>query len=118
MTQKIEELIKKYRFFGWPLLSILISLVLLVFMVIPQVVGYFNTNKLIDSTLQNSQTLNSKAQTLASISSSDYKTNLSLALTVLPEAKDVPTAIGQIQNIVSQSGMQLSSIGISASGGG
>lgn len=112
MTEKIKELLKKYRFFGWPLWSIIVSLLLLFFLVMPQIFAYLDTNKLINDTEQRAIALNTKAKTLASINTDGYQSNLDLALTVLPENRDIPTTIGQIQTLVGQSGMQLGTVGV------
>ncbi len=118
MTQRIEELIRKYRFFGWPLLSIEVSLLLLIFLIIPQIIAFFNTNKLISDTQQRVNSLNTKAQTLASIKTDEYQSNLNLALAVLPENRDIPTAIGQVQTVVGESGLQLGSVSFAGNSSG
>jgi hypothetical protein len=117
MTERLTELIKKYQFFGLPLISVVIAGLLLIFVIFPQLITFFKTQGVISQTRQRAQALEAKATTLEAINTGDYQKNLDLVLSVLPANKDIPATIGQVQTLVTTSGLQLSSINFSTTGG-
>lgn len=106
-NQKLSNLTKKYLILGWPVMAIVIALALTFFIIIPQLVNYFSTQKTINATKARTAFINSKADNLSAIDVTDYKDNLNIALAALPEDKDIPAAVSQIQATLSASKLQL-----------
>lgn len=104
---RISQLIKRYQLLGWPLVSIVISLLLLVFIIIPQLLGIKSTQDSIAQLNTRVGNLNAKANSLNSVDTKSYQDNLNVALIVLPTDKDIPSAIGQIQTLLANNNLQL-----------
>jgi Tfp pilus assembly protein PilO len=92
--------LSRYNILGWPLASIAISILLIIFIIIPQILGLKENNDAISDIKSRTEMLNAKATSLSSVETSTYRDNLKVALTVLPEEKDIPAAIGQVQSLM------------------
>lgn len=110
MNDKIIELAKKYSLYGWPLISILISVIIAFSVIFPQIFKYFQTQKDIAALDQRRQALETKASSLAAINTENYQANLEIVKTVLPESEDLPASIGQIEALLSQANLELQDI--------
>ena len=110
MNDKIIELAKKYSLYGWPLISILISIIIAFSVIFPQIFDYFKTEKDIAALNQRQQALETKANSLAAINKQDYQANLEIVKTVLPENQDLPASIGQIEALLAQSNLDMQDI--------
>lgn len=109
-TKEVLNLLQKYQNYVIVAASIFISLVLLIIVVIPQLILTFQTAHELTQTKNQIQFLNSKAQFLSNIDTNVYNQDINIVGTVLPEEVDIPAAVSQIQNLISESRLQLVSI--------
>lgn len=105
--ENFKKYLTRYNLFGWPLASIAISILLVAFIIIPQVLDIKKNSDVISNIESRTKNLDSKAASLAEIDTKAYQDNLRVALVVLPEEKDIPSAIGQIQSLISDNKLQL-----------
>jgi Tfp pilus assembly protein PilO len=90
-----------------PLISILGCIVIAALVTIPQVFKILDTNQKIDETRAEQLFYKTKIANLQRIDTKLYRQNLDTALIALPPDKDIPSAIGDILNLLSGSGLQL-----------
>ena len=108
--KSIKNLIQKYKFFIYPLLVVASSIVIILFLIIPQAkVLFTGQGKLNDSQVR-LNILEVKVEELESLDKSDLSQKLSLTLTALPTEKDFATLIGIFKNLATTSGMSLTSL--------
>ncbi len=114
MMDQITTYYRKYSVLVWPILVIIVSLIVIVTIIIPQLQSYLTQrNKLLTQTSQ----LNNfvvKAKDLEQIDEATYINNLKAALSALPTGKDVPQALIQLQTLINQTGMILEGIKFSS----
>lgn len=110
---KKETLIKlylNYRFFIFPIVVALLSILLLVFAIYPQAVRLIGDQKKTEDLLSKSTLLTNKVAALESYNGEDLSRKVAIALTSLPTDKDFANILGILQQITSQSGFIVSSI--------
>lgn len=111
-----KELITKfyltYRLFIFPAIVILSSLILIVFVIFPQVSKLISDQSVQVSLTNKSKFLEVKAQTLDNYDAEDLANKVNYTLASYPSDKDYGVVIGLISNLVSQSGFSLTSMTI------
>ncbi len=107
-----NEIYQKYEVFILPIFSVTISLLLLLFVILPQFQRFFSGNRLVTEANQKYDSLNKKVGTLENINTTVYQNNINTSLIALPADQDIPGAISQIIFILSSSKLQLNSIAI------
>lgn len=103
----------KYKIIIWPTMAAIIGLVLLTFVIIPQIQNSFLTLRTLSDSEARFQNLNKKASLLEQINTPDYRQNINTALIALPEEKDIPGALSQILFLLNTNKLKLVSVGLS-----
>ncbi len=107
---KKEELLKfyqTYKLYIFPAGVILSSLILIAFIIYPQVNSLLTGQKTKAQFLERSKFLEAKAQTLQNYASEDLNIKVEYALNSYPVEKDLITGIGLIQNITAGLGFSI-----------
>lgn len=116
--EQLKTLYLKYRLFLWPIVSGLACLIILGFLVIPEMFSYFKTQGHISDIRNRIEVLEAKAATLESIDDSSNNQNLQVVSTILPADKDVPQTMAVLQDIITKSGLILKNTNYGASNKG
>lgn len=103
---------KKYNVFIIPFVAGLVSLLILIFVTIPQIYRLVEYNKEIDRLLINKEQYQAKIKDLNQIDTDQYKQFLSDILPVLPVEKEIPTAISSMLNQLSSAGLTMTSFSL------
>lgn len=110
--EEIKKFYQTYRLYIFPAIVAVSSLILIIFVIYPQVVSLI-TNQKNTSELQNRhKSLEVKAQVLENLNSEDLSKKLDLSLSSYPDNTDFGTVIGLIQSLTSESGFNATSITI------
>lgn len=100
------------KVFIWPAIGILITLVLLVAVIIPQIFSIIKTNLEILEKKALSKDLQNKAVILGGINLNQYKEDFSKLSVALPLSSDIPSAISQLQMLTAASSVTIKSFAI------
>lgn len=115
---KKENIIKfyfSYRLYLFPAIVAVSSLILIVFVIYPQVIALITNQKNVSDLISRSKSLEVKAQELESIDEEDLSRKVDYVFSSYPESADFGSVIGLIQTIVSQSGFVATSISVGTS---
>lgn len=105
-----KELYDQYKIFIYPVLVGLASLFLILFLILPQIRGFFSGRENLQQVKENLKILTAKAEDLAAINEDTLKQKLGVALTALPLEKDFAQVLGVLQDVAQVSGVSLTSI--------
>ncbi len=105
----IKELYYKYKIFLIPTIVGITCMSILILVIYPQSLGYFQQMDKINTLKNNIEVLNNKASELQKIDEEARKKDLVVALTVLPVERDVPIAMSTLQNLIAKSNLVLKS---------
>ncbi len=111
---KENPLVVKYKPFLLPIFVGVICIFLIVFLLIPQMINYFNIQKTINNNESRLRALNSKIEALKKVNLEDYKSKINTALGAVPSDKEIPSALGQILFLVNSSSLKLEAMNISS----
>jgi Tfp pilus assembly protein PilO len=111
---KDNPLYVKYKQFILPVFVGLICLLLIVFLLIPQIINYFAIQKTISANQSRLRKLNNKIASLEKIDLESYKGKINTALVAVPSDKEVPSAIGQLLFLINSSALKLEAMNISS----
>ncbi len=115
---KKEEVVKfylRYRLYIFPAIVAISSLILIIFVIFPQI-GKLITNQKTEGILvDKSKLLEVKAQTLDSYDGLDLSNKASYTLASYPQDRDFGNAIGLIQNLTTQSGFSIITMALGTS---
>lgn len=100
----------------WPVIVGISSVVVLAFVIVPQLLNYLSVRDQIDQTQNKSENLEAKANELGSINDLLTQKDLKVVFSVLPTDQDVPRAMMILQEMVAKSGLELKSTSFGASG--
>lgn len=100
------------KIFIWPAIGVLITLILLVAVIIPQIYSILDTNLQIRRQEVLSKDLQNKASVLETINVNQYKNDFNKLSINLPSIPDVPSVISQLQVLATQSNVTIKSLGI------
>lgn len=102
---------RRFNFVLLPVISVLISLIILGLVIVPQIISYFSLNARIKDQIAQTDDLNSKITEIESINNEDTKKGLEITLTILPTDKDIPSAILSLQTLIAKSSVAATSSG-------
>ena len=102
----------KYRILICPTLVGISSLILIVFIIYPQILKLISNNEALNGVLAKNKNLEVKASQLENINDGELNQNLNLSLAALPMDKDLAGALGEVQSLVNQSGFNLLSLSV------
>lgn len=115
---KKEELLKfyqKYKLYIFPSIVVLSSLILIIFVIFPQIVKLLDNQK-VEKEIQNkSKFLEAKAQSLETYDLEDLNRKVNFALSAYPTDRDAVNAISLIQGLISPLGFNILSINLGSS---
>ncbi len=106
----------KFQSFILPVFSLLMSILLLIFLIIPQILEYISTTKIVNESQQKYASLSKKLITLQKADVTGLNDDISITYLALPKDKDIPGAINQILFYVSSFRLQLDGMAFSVSG--
>lgn len=105
----IKEFYIKYKIFIIPSAVGLVCLIIIVFVIIPQITGLFAERDKVGVLTNKIELLNNKAKELEGLDETILKQDLVTALTILPTERDVPQAMAALQDIITKSNVSLKS---------
>lgn len=112
------EKIKDYKIYLWPILAVMLTIVLVVFVIVPQTLNIITISDSISERKTQISQLNEKNNILRRIDVKLYQGYLNSTFEALPGDKDFTSAISQIQILANRSGISLLDLGISGIGKG
>lgn len=116
MNIDIAGLFKKYKtIIIWSLISAVLSAVLIMLVILPQLVLVRQTDQDLKKNQQKIEAFKKKISDLQSIDENEYKDDLGVTLVSLPAEKDLPAALDQIQILLAKNKLQLSNISFDSS---
>ncbi|MFH0937167.1 MAG: type 4a pilus biogenesis protein PilO [Candidatus Daviesbacteria bacterium] len=102
-----KEFYIKYKFIIWPALVAVSEIILLVFVIIPQLMSYLNVRNQISEVRNRAHSLNVKASELQEFDAEGAEKDLQVVFTILPADQDVPQAMAFLQALIANNGLQL-----------
>lgn len=96
--------------------SIIVCVLLIAFLIFPQLVNLTNTNREVAQKKEKNRLLSQKISDLEFLNTEDYKNNLNASLAVLPDDKEIPGVIGQVLSMLSSSGLALDALTFTTQG--
>lgn len=105
------------RTFILPLSAVIITILLSVFVIIPQVMDYLRINDQIADLRSQISSLQTKAEVLEGVTESDYQDQLEVVLKALPTERDYVVAATQLQTIAQTSPLTMTGLTFGESGG-
>jgi Tfp pilus assembly protein PilO len=111
MNSNYKEFLKQNKLIIIPILVGVSSVIIIVFVIIPQVLGYFNVKTEIASSQSRLSILEAKAQDLNKLDEDETQQGLQVVSTLLPEDADIAGVIADIQGIASRSNLEVSHVG-------
>lgn len=103
----LKEIYFKYKYIIWPVVIGLSSVIILAFVVVPQILEYLNIRNQISDLQSKYSFLEAKAAELESIDESATSENLKVVFTILPTDQEVLRAMAALQSLVAGSGLEL-----------
>ncbi len=111
-----KELVFKYyqdyKLYTFPLVITLSSLILIVFVIYPQLTKLIGNHKEEGSIETKSKFLEAKVQALESYDQEDLKNKVNVVLDTYPTDKDYITVLGLLNNLSAQSGFSVASMSV------
>ena len=114
--EKVVDFYLKYKLVIYPFAVGFVSIVLILFIIIPQLRGYLNSKEDGQVTQNRLKILESKAAELESISDEDLTRRLRSAIAALPVEKDYTVIIGLLQKMSAEAGINLKSVVLDTGG--
>lgn len=110
--EQLSKIYLKYRFYIFPVIIVVTSLVLIVFVIYPQSMALVNGFGELQQKSNKLQVLKLKASDLEGLNEIELTQKINILLTALPSDKEYPSLIGVLKGLGSQLGITLSSIQI------
>lgn len=114
--EEIQKFYLTYRLYIFPAVVALSSLILIVFIIYPQIINLLKNQTIEKNTLNKSKLLEVKAQTLESYDIEDLNRKVNFALGSYPTDRDSIYALGILQRLVAQLGFNVVTISLGAGG--
>lgn len=114
--ENLQKLYYKYRFYIFPVVVVICSVVLLAVVIYPQARKIMDISKAQVDTDGKAAQVKAKVDALNSLNSSDLTTQMNVLLTVLPEDKDYPGLIQILKNTILSRGLILVDFQVGGSG--
>ena len=118
MKNQVLKFYTTYKIFIFPIIIIFCSLILIVFVIYPQIVKLIRNQKDLGALMNKSQFLSTKVLALDNLDGGDLSKKVGLSLSSYPSDKDFGYVIGIVQNISAQSGYNVVSISLGESAKG
>lgn len=118
MIQQVLEnqFFKKYQIYLIPIIGLIITALLLIFFIIPQINGLSTVNDNIQQITQQKILLSKKTDDLNKVNLESTKEQYQLSLAALPADKNIPSAIAQLQRLSSLNSLQLANLSLGQGG--
>lgn len=116
----MKEFYLKYKIFVIPFIVSLVCLIIIIFVIIPQILEFFSEREKIRIVMNRIDLLNNKAIELGKIDETKLKQDLTTTLIVMPTDRDIPQAMAVLENLITKSNLSLksTSYGASSTSGG
>lgn len=108
----IKLFLDQYKIVIYPVLVGLASLFLIIFLILPQISGFFSGQSNLEVAKNRLEILTAKAEGLEAIDNDQLQKQVALAVTALPSGKDLARVIGVMQGVAKASGLALLSVQI------
>lgn len=105
----------KYGVFLFPIVVLLTGILIILLITIPQTLKLIENNTTIDQIKQKKTAYQEKITTLNKIDATLYKSDLNDVLYILPNEKDIPSAINSVLDLLASSGLTLTNFSLGAS---
>ena len=110
---KKDNLIKfyaKYRLYIFPSVVVLSSLILIIFVIFPQIVKLLDNQKALGELTNKSKFLDIKVAALEGYNNEDLSRQVGFVMSSLPADKDFGNTLGLLQQAISQAGYSINSV--------
>ncbi len=114
--EEVKKIYLRYRLYIFPAVVAISSLILVVFVIYPQIISLIKNQEVEKNILGKSKLLEVKAQTLESYDMGDLSRKVGFALGSYPTDKDSVYALGVLQKVIAQLGFNIVSISLASSG--
>ncbi len=112
MKKNIAKFYSDYKLYIFPLIVTISCLILIIFVIYPQVVSLITNQKKVGDFQLKAKFLDSKAQALEGYNQPDLNQKVSLALSSVPADKDFANVLTLIQTLAAQSGFNIVSLAL------
>lgn len=99
MKEKIADFYTQYKVFIYPAVVTVCGLILIFFVIFPQLMGFLDSKTAYESIISKEQALEVKAKELSSLNETEIKNDMNVVLEVLPVGRDYPKVIGMVQRL-------------------
>lgn len=113
--EEIKKFYLTYRLYIFPAVVALSSLILIIFIIYPQIISLLKNQTIEKNALNKSKFLETKAQTLESYDLGDLSRKVNFALGSYPTDQDFVYALALLQKLIAQLGLNVVSISLGAS---
>lgn len=103
----------RYKYYILPVVSILVSISLIIFLIVPQGSKLYKVSKTTQESDDKTSFLQKKLDLLQKVDATEYQSLIDTSLISLPEDKDYSGAINQIVTVVKNNNLRLDGMGIS-----
>lgn len=110
-SENYKQFVKANKLVIVPILVGISSIIIIVFIIIPQVLSYFNIKTEINQGQSKLTILEAKAKELNNLDQSETDNGLKVVSTVLPSDADIAGVIAELQDLASKSNLELSHVG-------
>lgn len=114
--EEIKKFYLNYRLYIFPAVVVFSSLILIIFVIYPQIISLLANQTIEKNTLNKSKFLEAKAQTLESYDLEDLSKKVNFALGSYPTDRDSIYALGILQRLVAKLGFNVITIALGAGG--
>lgn len=110
--EEILNFYRNYKLYIFPAIVVFSSLILILFIIYPEITNLITNQKLAGEVTSKSKFLEVKAQTLENLDSEDLNRKVGFTLGSYPTNQDFVSVLNILQNITSQSGFNTTSISL------
>ncbi len=115
--ESLGKFYKKYRLFIFPAAVVVSCLILLTFVLIPQIGVFLKNSRLEQDFRTRSEFLNTKVEALEGLDEDSLRRQVSYVLSSLPGEKDFAGTIILLQNIANENGFVITALSLGAGSG-
>lgn len=113
--ENLQKFYLKYRLYIFPVVIVISSLILIVFVIYPQITKLISNNALESDLKDKSKLLEVKAQTLENYDKADLERKVNYTLNAYPAERDFTNIIGLLQGLSAGSGFNVNSLTLGGS---
>lgn len=107
--------VAKYKQFFAPIISLIIGIILIAFIIVPQVLNSLKTQNDISASAGKFESLDQKIDTLRGVDETTYQANVTLTQVAYPYDKEIPSLISQLLFLLNSSNLSVKNIGVATS---